>query len=1030
MKGITAFALNNSRTVVMTLLLVLVGGVYAFTALPKLEDPLITIREALVYAKYPGMPVEQVERLITRPIEEKIRSMGEIDKIKDSTSKVGECLIHVTIKDEVPSENLPATWKLLRNRMNDVKPELPEGTIGPMVDDTFGDTSVATIALWSDGFSMAEMHETARQIRERLNMMKGIQKVDLTGVQDERIYLDVSSARIAQLGIDTADIGKSLREQNIVLPAGRININDVEIIVETQGRFTSIEEIGEVLIPISGTQASIPLRDIATIRKAYVEPINNPAYYNGHQAIVLSVFILRGVDAVEFGERLQQKVKEMENDLPWGYRLEFATYQPELIKKAVSGMVVNVIEAVVIVLVVVMLLLGLRTGLIVGSFIPLVMLFGILTMYALGIDMERMSLATMIIALGMFVDNAIVVSDDIKVNLETGMERKEAVLKTGRSLALPLLTSTLTTVFAFGPILFQIGSTGDYTSSLGSVMITLLMGSWFFSMFSSTSMCYWFLKIKPAAGADKQQGHDPYQGKFYRFYRGILKLSLRFRFLVLAVTAGIFVLALYALSFVPQAFFPSGDRNQYLVYLDLPAGTYIEETDRTVRKLSAWLQDKEQNPEITGTIAYVGNGGPRFFLSLAPVDPDPFVGFLIVNTETSKEVPELVMRTSQYITNNFPNVRGRVKSMWLGGSETGLFQIRLSGPDIEVLQAQAEQLMAALRKIPGSLDIKQDWNNRVMMAKADVDQARARRAGVTSENVANALDFFIDGTTATDYHEGNVQIPIVGRGVKSERESPENLATIGIRTSSGGSVPLSQVADVYTVGELNRIMRYNQERTITVSAKNQVLKASEIFAALTPALDAMEFPKQHFWELGGELEDSARAKKNLAKWMLPCFGGIVFLLVWQFNSIRRAAIIILTMPLVIVGAVVGLLAMKADFGFMVILGLLALAGSIVNNGIVMIDKIEENRRDGQTPYDAVINSAVSRFRPILLSVSTTMLGFLPLIVNHDPLFYGMACIMFFGLGIGSMFTLNYVPALYSIFFRVKSPSDERKPVEP
>jgi multidrug efflux pump subunit AcrB len=1021
MKGITAFALNNSRTVVMTLLLIIVGGVYAFKALPKLEDPFITIREAVVAAKYPGMPVEQVERLITRPIEEKIRSIGEVDDITDSTSKVGECLIHVTIKDEVPSEQLPATWKLLRNRMNDVKPELPEGTIGPMVDDTFGDTSVATIALWSDGFSMAEMNETARQIRERLNLLKGIMKVDLTGVQDERIYLDVSSARIAQLGIDTADIGKSLREQNIVLPGGRINLNDVEIIVETQGRFTSIEEIAEVLIPISGTQASIPLRDIATIRKAYVEPIHNPAYYNGHQAIVLSVFILRGVDAVEFGERLQKKVKEMEDDLPWGYKLEFATYQPELIKKAVSGMVLNVIEAVAIVLVVVMLLLGIRTGLIVGSFIPLVMLFGILTMYALGIDMERMSLATMIIALGMFVDNAIVVSDDIKVNMETGMARKEAVLKTGNTLALPLLTSTLTTVFAFGPILLQIGSTGDYTSSLGSVMITLLMGSWFFSMFSSTSMCYWFLKPKPAAAGDKQQGSDPYQGRFYGFYRGILKLSLRFRFLVLAVTAGIFVLALYALSFVPQAFFPSGDRNQYLIYLDLPAGTRIEETDRTVKKLSAWLQDKEQNPEITGTIAYVGNGGPRFFLSLSPMDPDPFLAFLIVNSETSKEVPELVTRTDQYILDNFPNARGRVKSMWLGATETGLLEVRLSGPDIGVIDEQAEQLMAALRKIPGSIDIKQDWNNRVMMAKADVDQARARRAGVTSEDVANALDFFIDGATTTNYHEGNVQIPIVGRGVKSERESPESLATISIRTSSGGNVPLNQVADVYTVGELNRIMRYNQERTVTVSAKNQVLKASEIFAALRPTLDAMEFPKHHYWEIGGELEDSAKAQKNLAKWMLPCFGGIVFLLVWQFNSIRRAAIIILTMPLVIVGAVVGLLVMQADFGFMVILGLLALAGSIVNNGIVMIDKIEENRRDGQTPYDAVINSAVSRFRPILLSVSTTMLGFLPLIVNHDPLFYGMACIMFFGLGIGSMFTLNYVPALYSLFFRVKVP---------
>jgi multidrug efflux pump subunit AcrB len=1022
MIGITGFALNNSRTVIMTILLVIVGGIYAFIGLPKLEDPLITIREAVVVTKFPGMPVEQIERLITRPIEEKIRSMGEVDEIKDSTSKVGESLIHVTIKDEVPSEQLPETWKLLRNRMDDVKPELPQGSIGPMVNDTFGDTSVATIALWSDGFSMSEMHETARQTRERLNLMDGIQKVDFHGVQDERIYLEISNAKVTQLGIDIAVIGQSLQEQNILLPGGRIDVSDVEFVVETQGRFTSIEEIGDVLIPISGTQATIPLRDVAEIRKAYVEPVNNPAYFNGHPAIVLSVFILSGVDAVEFGDRLKAEVQDIEQSLPWGYVLQFATFQPELIKKSVDGMVVNVSQSVTIVLVVVMLLLGIRTGLIVGSFIPLVMLCGILTMFALGIDMERMSLATMIIALGMFVDNAIVVSDDIKVNLESGMPRKEAVLKTGNALAVPLLTSTLTTVFAFGPILLQIGTTGDYTSSLGSVMIILLMGSWFFSMFYSTSMCFWFLKVKPSNGTDQQQQNDPYQGRFYRIYRQILKFSMHNRVLVLAFTGGVFAASLYMATFIPQAFFPNGDRNQYLIYLDLPAGTGIEETDRTVRDLSAWLQDNKENPEITGSIAYVGNGGPRFFLSLAPVDPDSFVGFLIVNTQTGKEVPELVKRTEKHLSENFPNVRGRVKSMWLGGSETGLLEIRVSGPDIDLLQEHAEQLITALREIPGSKDLKQDWNNRVFSVKADVDQNRARRAGVTSKNVADSLSFFVDGLTTTYYHQGNVQIPIIGRGVASERDSPDSIRTIGIRSSSGDSVPLNQVADVYVVGELDRIVRYNQERTITISAKNDVLKASEMFAALKPTLDEMTFPQNHHWELGGELEDSARAQRNLAKWMLPCFGGIIFLLVWQFNSIRRAAIIILTMPLVIVGAVVGLLVMQADFGFMVILGLLALAGSIVNNGIVMIDKIEENIRNAQTPYDAVVNSAVSRFRPILLSVSTTMLGFSPLIINRDPLFYGMACIMFFGLGIGSMFTLNYVPVLYSVFFRVKPPA--------
>jgi multidrug efflux pump subunit AcrB len=882
MKGITAFALNNSRTVVMVMLLVIAGGLYAFKDLPKLEDPFITIREAVVSAQYPGMPVEQVERLITRPIEEEIRTMGEVDDIENSTSKVGQCLIHVTIKDEVPSENLPQVWKLLRNKMHDVKPDLPEGTIGPMVDDTFGDTAVATIALWSDGFSMAEMHEAARQIRERLNLMEGIKKVDLTGVQDERIYIEFSNAKISQLGIKPTDIANSLRAQNILRPGGKMSAKDVEIVIETLGRFESKEEVEEVLITISGTQATIPLRDIATIRRAYVEPIENPAYYNGHEAIVLSVFLLEGVDAIEFGERLQIEVKKIERSYPWGYKLDFATYQPELVKKAVNGMVINVIESVAIVLVVVMLLLGFRTGMIVGSFIPIVMLFGLLAMYAFGIDMERMSLATMIIALGMFVDNAIVVSDDIKVNLERGMARKDAVLKTGNSLAIPLLTSTLTTVFAFGPILLQIGTTGDYTSSLGSVMIILLMGSWFFSMFYSTSMCHWFLKTKPAATHDKSQSSDPYEGKFYKLYRGLLKTSLRFRIPVLILTAGIFAAAVYAFTFIPQSFFPSGDRNQYLIYLDLPAGTRIEETDRTVREVSAWLQDKNENPEITGTIAYVGNGGPRFFLSLAPVDPDPFVAFLIVNTESSEQVPELVKRTRQYLLNNFPNVRGRVKAMWLGGTETGLLEVRLSGPDTEVLREQAEQLMAAIRDLPGSLDIKQDWNNRVFTAMIDVDQARARRVGVTSKDVADTLEFFVDGSTTTNFHQGNIQIPIVGRGIPDERYSPEDLLTLGINPSSGeGSVPLNQVADFFTKGRLDRIMRWNQERTITVSAKNQVLKASEMMKALLPTLAKMEFPKNHYWEVGGELEDSAEAQQNLAKWLLPCFGGIVFLLVWQ-----------------------------------------------------------------------------------------------------------------------------------------------------
>ncbi|MGD2151395.1 MAG: efflux RND transporter permease subunit, partial [Desulfobacterales bacterium] len=690
MKSITDFALNNSRTVIVIMLGIFFGGIILFGKIPKLEDPYITIREALVVAKNPGMPVEKVERLITRPIEEKIRSMGEVDDIKDSASKVGECIMHVTIKDEVPAEDLPQIWKLLRNRMSDVAPTLPEGTIGPMVNDTFGDTSVATIALWSDGFSMAEMHETARKIRERLNLMEGIQKIDLTGVQEERIYIEFSNAKMAQIGIEPGVIGETIKQQNIIRPAGRINMNGVEIVLETLGSFNDLEEIDDVLIPVPGTQATIPLRDIATIRKAYVEPIQNPAYYNGHPAIVLSVFLFKGVDAVEFGERLKQKVTEIEQSLPWGYKLDFATFQPELITKSVNGMVSNVVQSVGIVLVVVMIMLGFRTGLIVGSFIPLVMLFGVVMMSVFNVEMQRISLATMIIALGMFVDNAIVVSDDIQVNLESGMDRKDAVIKTGRSLAVPLLTSTLTTVFAFGPIILQIGSTGDYTKSLGQVMIILLMGSWFFSMFSSTSLCYWFMKTPPDPGSNKTEKMDPYQGKFYQIYRKILVFGLRNRMLVLGFVGVAFVLAVFGFTKIPRILFPNGDRNQYTVNLDLPAGTHIEETDRIVREFSAWLQNKKENPEITGAIAYVGNGGPRFFLSLAPTDPDPHSAFVIVNTQTGDQVEELIKRTRQHLLDHFPNVFGRVKAMFLGASEPGILEIRLSGPNIDVLWEQAE----------------------------------------------------------------------------------------------------------------------------------------------------------------------------------------------------------------------------------------------------------------------------------------------------------------------------------------------------
>jgi len=1018
---ITEFALKNSRTVVSSMLLMLLFGGVVMTQQPRLEDPFIVIREALITTQNPGMSPERVERLITRVIEEQTRTMSELDDIW-STSKRGESIVHFEVADQVDAADLPATWKKLRNKLHDIEPRLPEGTIGPMVNDEFGDTAVATVALWSDGFRMADLQEVARMARERLGTLKGIKKIDLYGVQEERIYLDISNARLAELGIGVKTIGDTLRAQNVTLPGGRLDVEGTEIIVAPTGNFNEVSEIKSLLIPIPGTERTVPLQDLATVRRAYVDPPDKPAYYNGHPSIILSVMLQEGVNAVAFGGQLTRRLNEIEQSLPLGYVLEYATYQPDLIQKAVNGAVSNVFQTLVIVMVVVMIFLGARTGMIVGSFVPLVMLLGLVIMGLMGIELQRMSIASMIIALGMLVDNGIVVAEDIRTRMQLGASAEEAAQKSGDSLALPLLTSTLTTVLAFTPMVLMIGQTGDYVLSLGQVVTILLLSSWFLSMYLTPSSCCWFMKVEPAASSEHAAA-DPYQGKFYRLYRGLLERALQMRVVVIGLTVGALAIALVGFSFVPKVFFPPGDRNQFLAYLDFPAGTRIDYTAMAVEEISAWLGDDSKNPEITGTVAYVGNGGPRFYLSLAPDDPDPHTAFIVINTETDKQVPALVGRTREYLLANYPNIRGRVKGMWMGASETGLLEFRLSGPDGKVLMEQAENLMGALRAIHGTMDIRQDWNNLVFKLVAEVDQARARRAGLTSQEVADSLDAFIDGSTTTEYRAGDTVFPVVVRGLESERE---NLISVpGLRVysrTSGKNVPLSQVANLYGMGEVNQIHRYNQERTVTVSAKHQTLPAGEMFARLQPTLAEMDFPPGHYWELGGELEDSADAQSKLAAWFPPCFLLIIALLIWQFNSFRRASIIVITVPLIFIGAVVGMLVMGADFGFMVILGLLSLAGTIINNGIVLIDKIEVNRSEGKNDYDAVVSAAVSRFRPILMSVTTTVLGLLPLILSRDPLFYGLACVMAWGLAIGTVFTLVVVPTLYTLFFRVQIPS--------
>lgn len=1011
MGGLTSFALNNARLTIVFTAAIAVLGVLLYLDYPRQEDPTIRIREAIVTAAFPGMSPTRVEDLLTRPIEQAVREIPEVSEIR-SDAKTGVTIVKVSIGDQYT--DLQPIFQRLRDRMSDLAPELPDGTRGPFVNDEVGLTAIATIALWSEGFSQAEMADVAKDLRDSLYSLDGIKKVELYGQQTERVFLNLENARLAELGLSPAILIDTLQKQNIVLPGGTLDANGVNVVIEPSGSFESVDEIRAVPFQVPQTGEILRLADVVDVERAYADPPEKPVFHNGREAVIASVSIVDGVNAVAFGERLTQRLRDFEAGLPVGYVLEYATYQPDLIETSVNGAVVNVYQTLAIVLVVVMAFLGLRTGLIVGAFVPLTMLLAIVIMRMLGIELQRISIAAMIIALGLLVDNGIVVAEDIRSRIDQGMDRRAASIAAGRTLAVPLLTSSLTTILAFLPMMLSIGSAGEYTRSLSQVITILLLGSWFLAMTVTPSLCNWFLPA-PKGAQGVVQPAEP--GAAQRIYGRILSGLLRIRlpFLALLVTALVGSVMLF--QGVQKEFFPSSDRNQFLVYVDLPAGSSIHETTRVIRDMTAWLSDEGEPSGVASATGYVGDGGPRFFLSLAPLDPDPHLGFVVVNTTTPEAVAPLIEKLRSEGPDRFAEARLRVKPMWLGPSESGLVEVKLTGTDAAHLYENARAVEAILRNIPGTVNVENSWENQILKIRVDVDQARARRAGVTSNDIAASLASFVSGTTVTDYRESDLVIPVVVRGSDAERTQLSMLQSLTVHSAStGASVPLPQIAQIRPQWQFGRIKREDQVRTVTIRAKHRDLTAAALAGRIAPELDALTLRPGHSWRFAGEIENAAEAQANLFATMPYCLAGIVILLIGQFNSFRRPAVILLTIPLSFIGAVLGLVVMGASFGFMAILGLFSLAGIIINNGIVLIDRIEEERASGLAVNPAIIAACQARLRPILMTTVTTVLGLLPLILFGGALWYGMANVIAFGLAVGTVLTLGVVPVLYSLFF--------------
>jgi multidrug efflux pump subunit AcrB len=720
-------------------------------------------------------------------------------------------------------------------------------------------------------------------------------------------------------------------------------------------------------------------------------------------------------DSFKFAEDIKAKTSQLEQGLPIGYQLSYITFQPNEIEIAVSGVMNNLYQTIGIVLVVVMVFLGWRTGLLVGAMVPLVMLLSILVMRIMGIELERMSLATLIIALGLLVDNGIVIAEDISRRLAEGEDRLKAVIASGQDMSMPLLSSSLTTVFAFMPLMLADSTAGEYTRSISLVIAISLLGSWVMAVTAMPLFCYWFLK--PGKLID---GNHYETQPFYRIYRSILDGILSFRFAFLGVVLLTLFGGVSLFAYVPKVFFPASERTQLQILVDAPVGSNSYLTLAAVKPLQNWLLDKAKNPEVKNHVAYVAGGGPRFYLGLDPNDSDPFRAFLVVNVKEPSDILPLLEKVRQFANLSMPDVRVTPKPMSMGPGEAGLVEYRIVGSDAKTLKSLSERIMAGIRAIPGSRNIKDDWENPTVKIIVDIDQARARRAGVTSEQVANALNASLAGSTVSGYREGDQTIPVILREKGLARKNIDRLRTLNIGVENGNPIPLLQIATFRGQPEFSLMQRRDLERTITISAVNKNMTAAELDTALTPLLSKIQTELQPGYEIekGGELESSAKAQGSLFAYMPLAFALIILVLVAQFDSFKRPLIILLTIPLVITGISVTLfIAPNANFSFMAILGLLALAGIVINNAIVLIDRIEKEREDGADVRDAILNASVTRLKPILMTTATTVLGLLPIIIARDVLFYDLALVISGGMIAGTVLTLGVVPVLYSLFFR-------------
>jgi multidrug efflux pump subunit AcrB len=1011
------FAIEKKVISWMLVLVFGVGGMVSFYGLGQLEDPAFTIKDAKIIVSYPGASARQVEEEVTYPVEQALQQLAALDKIK-STSSSGLSQITPTIKNTYSGAELQQVWDGLRRKIDDlnVRGELPPGTSEPLVIDDFGDVFGMMFAVTGPGYTYGEIEDYVDYLRRELILVDGVAKIDVTGNRERQVFVEISQNRLAQLGISISRIYDLLETQNVVSNAGSIRAGTESIRINPSGEFDDVSQLKQLLISEPGASELIYLGDVANVFKGFAEIPGKIMRFGGVGSLVVGISFASGVNVVDIGKAVESRLAELEFARPVGIELNDLYNQPQEVEKSVASFLKNLLAAVAIVIVVLLFFMGVKSGVLIGIILFLTCSGTFILMMQSEIELQRISLGALIIALGMLVDNAIVVTEGVLMGMKRGLTKLQAANAIVSQTMWPLLGATVIAILAFAPIGLSPDSTGEFAGSLFWVLLFSLTLSWFTAITLTPFFCDLFFKeeIQLADSADRPQ-EDPYSGIIFTLYKQLLDLCMRNRFGTIIMLIAMMGASIWGFGNVQQSFFPSSSTPIFMVDYWLPEGTDIRATDENIVEIQQFFRDDER---IEFVHAVIGGGMPRFMLTYTPESAYASYAQLLFRIKEQDDVIPMMKEVDHFLTENYPQASIKFRRLEIGPSPPAKIEARFIGPDPNVLRKLAVQAKEIFRGDYNAVGIRDDWRERSKMVRPKLNETAARRLGISKRDLDSALLRSFDGVNVGLYREGTQLLPIIIRLPDEERLNIDSIQDVKIwSTTFDRYVQIDEVvSDFTTQWEDPLIQRRDRKRTLSVLADPDVFgteTAADLFKRVRPQIEAIEIPDGYELEWGGEYESSTDAQEALFASLPVGFLMMFLITVLLFNAVRGPLVIWATVPMAIIGVTVGLLVMNKPFGFMALLGLLSLSGMLLKNGIVLLDQINSELRQGTEPYKAIIVSGVSRVRPVSMAAITTILGMVPLLA--DAFFESMAATIMFGLGFATILTLVVVPVLYALF---------------